>query len=267
DHRFLAQRRLQMAGFEVRVARNSDEALAVVEGVDLVLLDHRLPGTSGLDLLPVSADRGPSVVMVTGMGSEGLAVEAMRRGAVDYIVKDESYLDVLAEVLSRAWLHHDLVQRMGELERIGLLVTSASARPEVFAEVLEGARRLLRADGCALFVRTTTGVVEEATAGDYLGDREQLLLEARRVLTDRRESLEGEDRLLVPVPPSEELALGVLAIIVRAPRRFDPEERRVARTLGNYAGIALGNLRRLELERSLVAELQQMLDMRRELMA
>ena len=47
DHRFLAQRRLQMAGFEVRVARNSDEALAVVEGVDLVLLDHRLPGSYG----------------------------------------------------------------------------------------------------------------------------------------------------------------------------------------------------------------------------
>src|SRR5207237_7902897 len=196
DHRCLAQRRLQVAGFEVRVARNSDEALAVADGGDLVLLDHRLPGTSGLDLLPVIADRGPSVVMVTGMGSEGLAVEAMRRGAVDYIVKDESYLDVLAEVLSRAWLHHDLVRRAGELERIGLMVTSASARPEVFAEVVEGARSLLRADGCILFVLADNGLAQEATAGRHLGDRAQLLNEAHRLIANPDFPPQGDDRLL-----------------------------------------------------------------------
>src|SRR5437016_783350 len=255
DHRFLAQRRLQMAGFEVRVARNSDEALAVVEGVDLVLLDHRLPGTSGLDLLPVIADRGPSVVMVTGMGSEGLAVEAMRRGAVDYIVKDENYLEILADVVWRAWVHHDLMRRAGELERIGLLVTSASARPEVFAEVVEGARRLLRADSCILFVLAESGLVQEATAGLHVGDRDRVLADARQLLAAPQKPIESDGRLLVPVPPSAETPLGVLAVLTREPRRFDPEERRLAVALAGYAGIALGNLRRLDLERALVAEL------------
>ncbi|MBV8984884.1 MAG: response regulator, partial [Acidimicrobiia bacterium] len=140
DHRYLARHRLQRAGFVVDVASNAEEALAQVGSVDLVILDHRLPGTSGLDLLPTLAETGASVVMATGMGSEGLAVEAMRRGAVDYLVKDATYLDILVDVARRAWLHHDLVRRAGELERIGLLVTSASARPEVFAEVVEGAR-------------------------------------------------------------------------------------------------------------------------------
>src|SRR3954447_10393552 len=181
DHRYLAQRRLELAGFEVRLAANADEALAAVDGVDLVVLDHRLPDTSGLDLLPVIVGRGPSVVMVTGMGSEGLAVEAMRRGAVDYIVKDSTYLEILTEVVERAWLHHDLVRRAGEIERIGLLVTSASARPEVFAEVVEGARNLMRADGCALFVLAKPGLVQEATAGSHLGDRAALLADARRL--------------------------------------------------------------------------------------
>ena len=146
DHRYLAQRRLELAGITVAGARNADEALASLDGVDIVLLDHRLPGMSGLDLLPLIRERGPSVVMVTGMGSEGLAVEAMRRGAVDYIVKDSSYHAILTDVVQRAWHHHDLVRRTGELERIGLMVTSASARPEVFAEVVEGARGLLRAN-------------------------------------------------------------------------------------------------------------------------
>lgn len=267
DHRFLAQRRLEGAGFDVRTAGNAEEALVDVVSADLVVLDHRLPGTSGLDLLPVIAEHGPSVVMVTGMGSEGLAVEAMRRGAVDYIVKDESYLDILADVVWRAWLHHDLVRRAGELERIGLLVTSASARPEVFAEVVEGARRLMRADGCALYVLADAGLVQEATAGSYVGDRDRVLADARQLLAAPKKALDGEGRLLVPVPPSEETPLGVLAVLTKEPRRFDPEERRLAVALASYAGIALGNLRRLELERALVSELQRALDYRQALMA
>jgi signal transduction histidine kinase len=267
DHRFLAQHRLERAGFDVRLAGNADEALAAVDSVDLVVLDYRLPGTSGLDALPTIAERGPSVVMVTGMGSEGLAVEAMRRGAVDYIVKDESYLEVLVDVVWRAWLHHDLVRRAGELERIGLMVTSASARPEVFAEVVEGARRLLRADGCALFVLADAGLVQEATAGAHLANRDRVLADARRLLAGPEKTMEGDGRLLVAVPPAEETPLGVLAVLTREPRRFDPEERRLAVALASYAGIALGNLRRLELERALVAELQHMLDLRRDLMA
>ena len=267
DHRFLARHRLERAGFDVRVAGSAEEAVIDIESVDLVLLDYRLPGTSGLELLPLLSERGPSVVMVTGMGSEGLAVEAMRQGAVDYIVKDDSYLDILEDVVRRAWLHHDLVRRAGELERIGLLVTSASARPEVFAEVVEGARRLLRADGCALFVLADAGLVQEATAGSRVGDHDALLTAARRLLAAPQRTVEAEGRLLVAVPPAEETPLGVLAVLTHEPRRFDPEERRLAVALASYAGIALGNLRRLELERSLVAELQQMLDLRRDLMA
>src|SRR5438270_4987572 len=191
----------------------------------------------------------------------------MRRGAVDYIVKDESYLDILEDVVRRAWLHHDLVRRAGELERIGLMVASASARPEVFAELVEGARRLLRADGCVLFVLADAGRVQEARAGSHAGDCDALLADARRLLAAPQKTIDGEGRLLVPVPPAGETPLGVLAVLTREPRCFDPEERRLALALGSYAGIALGNLRRLDLERALVAELQQMLDLRRDLMA
>src|SRR3954471_9273227 len=267
DHRYLAKRRLESEGVTVTCAATAEEALAPLDDIDLVLLDHRLPGTTGLDVLPAIVERGPAVVMVTGMGSEGLAVEAMRRGAVDYIVKDSTYLDILPDVVQRAWLHHDLVQRAGELERIGLLVTSASARREVFAEVVEGARRLLRADDCVLFLLAEPGLVQEATAGSHLGDRARLLSDARRLLAAPKTEFDDDGRLLVPVPPDDETPLGVLAVLRNDGRPFAPEERRLAVALAGYAGIALANVRRLELERALVGELQQMLDYRRELMA
>src|SRR5581483_7251104 len=94
DHRILAQRRLADAGWEARVAASATEAMEQLANVDLVLLDYRMPGASGIEILrDIRRRGGPSVVMVTGMGSEGIAVEAMRAGAIDYIAKDGTYLE------------------------------------------------------------------------------------------------------------------------------------------------------------------------------
>jgi signal transduction histidine kinase len=133
--------------------------------------------------------------------------------------------------------------------------------------VVEGARRLLRADGCALFVLAEGGLVQEATAGANLGDRVRLLSDARRLLAAPATVFDDDGRLFVPVPPDDETPLGVLAVLRGDDRPFAPEERRLATALAGYAGIALANLRRLELERALVGELQQMLDLRRDIMA
>src|SRR4051812_31200779 len=89
DHRHLIDRRLRDTGHDVREAADGTTALERLDGVDIVLLDYRLPGLSGIQTLErIRATAGPSVVMVTGMGSESIAVEAMRAGAIDYVVKD-----------------------------------------------------------------------------------------------------------------------------------------------------------------------------------
>jgi DNA-binding NtrC family response regulator len=76
---------------EVLEAEDGHQALSVVRArdVDLVLLDQRLPGTSGMEVLDEIKAWDPTivVVLVTAVRDVRTAVEAMRRGAYDYVVK------------------------------------------------------------------------------------------------------------------------------------------------------------------------------------
>jgi DNA-binding NtrC family response regulator len=78
-------------GHQVREAGTVDDAVAVLEEaeIDLVLCDWRLPGRDGGELLTEVADHGwdVSVVVMTAYGSIAHAVEAVQRGAVDYLAK------------------------------------------------------------------------------------------------------------------------------------------------------------------------------------
>ena len=69
--------------------RAQARALAEAHSPDLVLLDLRLPDGSGLELIPhlLAHDAGMQVVLMTAYGSVRDAVEAIRRGAADYLQK------------------------------------------------------------------------------------------------------------------------------------------------------------------------------------
>lgn len=87
----LMQVRLRSQGYEVVSASSGDEALARLDEVkpDLMLVDVSMPGASGLDVLDrVRAEgRDIAVIMATAFGSEGIAIDALRRGADDYLRK------------------------------------------------------------------------------------------------------------------------------------------------------------------------------------
>lgn len=68
---------------------------------DLVLIDYCLPDGFGLDLIDWIR-KDSAVVIMTGMGSEEIAAEAIKSGAVDYLVKNSIFPDVLPDVASRA---------------------------------------------------------------------------------------------------------------------------------------------------------------------
>ncbi len=84
-------RGLEASGHTVCLARTGAEGLDAVGSVepDIVLLDLRLPDTSGLEVLPAILELDPAlpVVLMTAYGSVDGAVEAMRKGAADYLQK------------------------------------------------------------------------------------------------------------------------------------------------------------------------------------
>ncbi len=90
----------EMRGFEVRTAGSIQEAEALVaqDAPELVVLDLRLPGGTGLDLISTlkHADPATRIVVLTGYGSIATAIEAVRRGATHYLTKPADADEILA---------------------------------------------------------------------------------------------------------------------------------------------------------------------------
>lgn len=77
----------------IRTAESGREGIAALETspADCVMLDYRLPGEDGLEILEQLTEKdchSPPIIVLTGQGSEEIAVAAMKRGASDYVVKD-----------------------------------------------------------------------------------------------------------------------------------------------------------------------------------
>ena len=112
---------------------------------DVLLLDFRLAGDSGLDLLKmVRQDRGLDlpVVLVTGQGSEEVAALAMRLGATDYVVKRSNYLVALPAVIENAF-HR--VQTVREQTALRLMNASLERKVAERTAELESAKMVAEA--------------------------------------------------------------------------------------------------------------------------
>jgi len=89
-------------GFEVQTAGSVDEATEQLgtgdETPEFVVVDLRMPGGSGLDLVTrfIEADPATRIVVLTGYGSIATAVEAVRRGAAHYLTKPADADQILA---------------------------------------------------------------------------------------------------------------------------------------------------------------------------
>ncbi len=103
DDRILRERlarAFQDRGFEVRTAQDYDTAMALArtDSPEMAVVDLRMPGRSGLELVRDLKALDPStrIVVLTGYGSIATAIEAMRIGATYYVNKPADADDVLA---------------------------------------------------------------------------------------------------------------------------------------------------------------------------
>jgi response regulator RpfG family c-di-GMP phosphodiesterase len=160
----LIQERLKRAGhaqFELVHAVRLYEALQQLEeGVfDVVLLDLGLPESQGIDTFHRVHEQAPSVpiVMLSGLADEALAIETVRQGAQDYLVKGQVDGNILLRSMRYAIERKRLEQRIALFSELTRVISSSLDINEIYEIVISGIKELVDFD------QATITLVEEGT--------------------------------------------------------------------------------------------------------
>jgi two-component system, NtrC family, response regulator AtoC len=153
---------VEREGFRVSRAATLKEAREAIAGTtpDIVLIDIHLPDGTGLDLLEGLEPADPEIVLITGQASVETAVDALRRGASDYLTKPVDFarlkmtLGNLARTLEMKDEIGTLRDELRKMGRFGLLVGSSPPMQKVYDLI----GRVARTDaGILLTGETGTG--------------------------------------------------------------------------------------------------------------
>lgn len=162
----LFQKRMTRAGYSVDLARDGGEGLVMAESqsYDVVTVDQRMPIYDGLEVIRRLAARGTlrPTIMVTANGDEKVAVEAMKLGASDYLVKDPAggYLALLPTVIEQVLDKQRLIEEREEavraleqrnknlkmLNMVGQALTEILDLPQVIEKLLETAKNIIETE-------------------------------------------------------------------------------------------------------------------------
>ncbi len=270
-------------GFEVKTASNGEEALHILEREDfeIVITDLVMPGIDGSQLVQRIKERLPDqdVVMVTGVVDVKTAVEAMKQGATDYILKpfDRNILiGSLEKILQRRRLRDEHARLMAEnlefmgvlslYERVTGLFSTLSVEP-LAERLIEGLCLETRAQGGVLWVvddledarlhlvsaRGIIRVDEEPEELDLarLGeDFRTLMAEGRSMVRSLQRGGSGGEALFVPLRHAGGL-IGIARLSDKLDGvTFDDRDRASAEKFVGFGATALVNaLRFRALER------------------
>ena len=117
----LMERELRREGWKTASAGSGREAKEWLREneADLLLLDLKLPDVEGPAIVSALAESGRTTpfIIITGQGDERVAVEMMRRGALDYLVKDVNFLEFIPTVVRRALEKLERERRLEAAER------------------------------------------------------------------------------------------------------------------------------------------------------
>ncbi|MDQ1284862.1 MAG: two-component system, OmpR family, response regulator CpxR [Thermodesulfobacteriota bacterium] len=120
DFTELLSERLETRGFKTRIAFDGNEAISRLkeENADVVLLDVMMPGKSGVETLKEIKNSWPitEVIMLTGHGTVETAIEGMKLGAYDYLIKPTETEDLSQKITSAYQRKSDHEERIRQAE-------------------------------------------------------------------------------------------------------------------------------------------------------
>jgi PAS domain S-box-containing protein len=112
---------LQSEGITVRVAHTGAAALDALNehGPMLVLLDLQLPDTDGREIAAILRQREPRVpfIIISGLADTQVAIDMMKQGAVDFLIKDIAFLNLVPGVVKRALVEQERERKLLEAEQ------------------------------------------------------------------------------------------------------------------------------------------------------
>jgi signal transduction histidine kinase len=231
---------LKNRGYQVFTALSAHDGLAAIERErpELVLLDYMMPNMDGLTALKEIRRRYPEtyVIMFTGKGSEEIAVELMKAGASDYILKPFNNQDMVERIESVLRLRAVELQNRALLsERERLLAEIADWNRELEARVQEKSEALRRAQ--VEIVQSeklaTLGYLSAGMAHEIRNPLNSIALFVQLIKSglDEPERVDYVDKILKEVDRIDSI-LGKLLDASKRPR-FEISEVRVDRILEN----------------------------------
>jgi response regulator RpfG family c-di-GMP phosphodiesterase len=266
-----------MEGYIVRTAEDGTSAISELERAryDMVISDLKMPRMGGLDLLKEVARAHPDTltVIMTGFGTVETAIDAMKRGAYDYILKPfkvEEVVHIVQRGLEKSRLTAENLRLREALSlyKVSEAIAASLSLDEVMATVTDSAFTEVGADVVATWLDDGEGSFfpRSVTASPSLPDGEELgqldkeaVIErlrrggpvvehgarARELLAEHP-SRHVSSLVVVPLKVRDRLMGWIATLSLTASRRFDEGQRKLLSIIASRAAAAIENARLYE---------------------
>ena len=273
----LVQKRLQRVGYVVDIASDGEEGIKKYEAgsFDLMFVDQKLPVHDGLEVIRILASRGslPPTIMITGTGDERVAVEAMKLGTSDYIVKDTGagYLELLPSVIEKVLQQRRAVEEKqqaegalresrAKLERLHAVASRLAAcinEEEIYHLAIDTAKKILPFSYCSLGIAEGKQVVtkvsyppthpdenpaipvdDDLTGQTYRQRKTYVLRKIRRASQAQPSGTEYHSLISAPIGD-----VGVFQAASTKPNAFTKEDTRLLELLLGHTASAIKRIR------------------------
>jgi len=267
---------LGMEGYIVRTAEDGTSAVTELERAryDMVISDLKMPKMGGLDLLKEVARVHPDTltVIMTGFGTVETAIDAMKRGAYDYILKPfkvEEIVHIVQRGLEKRRLSAENLRLREALSlyKVSEAIAASLSLDEVVSTLSESALSEVRsdlvmtwlADGEGAFTLRSLNYSSLLEEGEELGELDPAKVTERlaagpiiehgaraRELFQTHPSRQVSSLIVVPLKMRDRLLGFVSTVSLTASRRFDEGQRKLLSIIASRAAAAIENARLYE---------------------